>query len=982
MLHLRLLGGTSLRLDDGTPVDGLATQPSRFALLAYLALRRDALVRRDELLAIFWPELDEARARNALSQALHVLRKSVGAEAIVTRGMDVGVDAAFLTCDAAELERLAADGQNEDAADLYAGELMPAFNLNGVPDFERWLDGRRGRLRELAARSAARAADAAHGHGELARAVRYARRAVDIALDERSVRRLMTLLDESGDRAAALRAYQEFARRLADDLGLAPSAETQALAEKVSRVDGEAPAAEGTRRSFTSPRTTNEVHAPLTNEVHATLTNEAYARLTNEAASPGMAANAARRSFASRRRTNILLGAALVVVAAVTTALIARRSSAEHAPAAVRVAVLPFQVFATHELAYLAGGMMDVLSLDMDGVGPVRTIDPHAVGSDVAKRDTTDRVALGVASARALGADRFVLGSVIVTGSRARVTATLYDAAGQAVSTSSTDVAQASDVLTATDGIARELLASELPASAQGLSRLAALTSPSTKALRLYLEGERAYREGRFDVAVESFGAAVREDTSFALGNYRLAESLDWGIHMWDGKQQLFYVQRAMRHMEALGPRERRVIEAQYEFWNGSPQRAASLYRSVTVDHPDDVDAWAGLAEVTFHYLVWMGGSPDASREPFERLLQLDPENASANVHLARLAALRGDSIASDSLARRALVLAPKHDARDEMLLLSALSVGDAGARARAMELVRATAPKDGQKFDPGWYTAWRIATFREDPVTALSIASALTDARRPAFSRLQGELLAVNMAAALGRFDDVTRHLSALERIDARYAQAERISVTMFGPFARTPARLAALSAPPVIKGDRGAESQIGLAIPEPPYAAGLVALARNDSAGVAAAVRATEAFQWEDGSPTHLDALTLEARWIWQAKSAAAALEYLEQHWSSISPGHQPVYQTNVADRMLRADLLRAAGRDREAIQWYHTVSEDLGGGIMFAAPAHLGAARSYVRLGDRARARLEYARVVALWAGADAEFGVILGEARGVR
>src|SRR6266480_4138024 len=59
------------------------------ALLVHLAAAvPGGLHRRDTLLALFWPELDETHARAALSQALYVLRNALGDQGIVTRGDD------------------------------------------------------------------------------------------------------------------------------------------------------------------------------------------------------------------------------------------------------------------------------------------------------------------------------------------------------------------------------------------------------------------------------------------------------------------------------------------------------------------------------------------------------------------------------------------------------------------------------------------------------------------------------------------------------------------------------------------------------------------------------------------------------------------------------------------------------------------------------------------------------------------------------
>src|SRR5881396_2001305 len=101
MIELRMLGRLSLTGADGREVRGLLGQPRRLALLAYrAAASAQGFHRRDTLLALFWPELDQEHARAALRQALHVLRGAFGAGMVVTRG-DEEIALAFdhVSCD-------------------------------------------------------------------------------------------------------------------------------------------------------------------------------------------------------------------------------------------------------------------------------------------------------------------------------------------------------------------------------------------------------------------------------------------------------------------------------------------------------------------------------------------------------------------------------------------------------------------------------------------------------------------------------------------------------------------------------------------------------------------------------------------------------------------------------------------------------------------------------------------------------------------
>ncbi|HEY6785145.1 MAG TPA: hypothetical protein VI159_09340 [Gemmatimonadales bacterium] len=151
MIHLRTLGAVELTDGAGNSLDTVATQSKRFAILVYLALALPrGWHRRDSLLALFWPELDQARARHALRQALHFLRKSLGDDVIRTRGSEDVAAGPSLRCDAVEFE----DGDaTARTLALYRGDLLPGFFIrDAAPEWDHWMDERRDALRARAER--------------------------------------------------------------------------------------------------------------------------------------------------------------------------------------------------------------------------------------------------------------------------------------------------------------------------------------------------------------------------------------------------------------------------------------------------------------------------------------------------------------------------------------------------------------------------------------------------------------------------------------------------------------------------------------------------------------------------------------------------------------------------------------------------------------------------------------------------------------
>lgn len=240
MVRLHVLGGLEPRASAGTELLPVLTQPKRVALLAYLAIANPrGFHRRDKLLGLFWPELDEEHARGALSQAVYQLRRRLGDDVVVSRGKEeLGVDPAALWCDAVAFEA-ALDARSErDALELYRGDLLAGFFLSDAPEWERWLEEERGRVRDRAAAAAWTLAQQAAADRNSADAAHWGRRALALGpSDEARLRGLMVLLDGLGDRAGAVRVYEESAKRLGRHYEIELAPETQALlAEMKARV--------------------------------------------------------------------------------------------------------------------------------------------------------------------------------------------------------------------------------------------------------------------------------------------------------------------------------------------------------------------------------------------------------------------------------------------------------------------------------------------------------------------------------------------------------------------------------------------------------------------------------------------------------------------------------------------------------------------------------------------------------------------------
>jgi TolB-like protein/DNA-binding SARP family transcriptional activator/Flp pilus assembly protein TadD len=233
MSRIRLLAGPSIEGPDG-PVPSAVLQRHRLALLALLAMAPNGTLSRDKLIASLWPESETDRARHLLRSAVHVLRRSLGEDAVLSLGDDLRLNPEIVTCDVSEfLERLAHDDL-EQAVNLYAGPFLDGFHLNDAPDLERWLDGERSRLQQLYCGALEQLAERAERRGDLAQAAAWWRRVAGVdPYSARVALGLMRSLDAAGDRAAAISHARLYEQLLKEVLGAEADPDVAALAERL-----------------------------------------------------------------------------------------------------------------------------------------------------------------------------------------------------------------------------------------------------------------------------------------------------------------------------------------------------------------------------------------------------------------------------------------------------------------------------------------------------------------------------------------------------------------------------------------------------------------------------------------------------------------------------------------------------------------------------------------------------------------------------
>jgi DNA-binding SARP family transcriptional activator len=963
MLRLTTLGAMDLRDRHGHPLRDVLAQPKRVALLAYLAVEGSrGAVSRDRLLATFWPESDEARARNALSQALHHLRQALGPGLIESQGPHrLGVDAARLWCDATVFAEAVERGDVDLALDLYRGEFCPGLFVTGSPDLEHWLDEQRQRLRgrALAALRTAGERMAARGDGEAA--ARAARRALAMRPDdEAEVRTLLQLLERSGDVAGALLAYREYEQRLLDELETSPAPETRLLVEAMRR-----------RRDAASTTDGAEAHAAAPAPRPAATPHPAL----EEQAPP-------EAKTARRRRRHFAVAAAVAMLAIGVSVGVWRRGVGGTTPVDDNAVVtFPFAVTGDPALAYLRDGMVDLLDARLDGAGGLRTVDPHAIQAAVASGPGNAAIEprTGGDLSRRLGARLYILGEIVASPGRIHLDATLYDGAHNRPDSHATADGDAGQLFALVDALAAQLLAGRPGGSDARLTRVAAVTTHSLDALRAYVDGERAYNGGQYLEAADAFERASALDTSFALAWYRLAVARDWA-----GGDARGAAARAVANWAALAPRDRLLVGGYWQYLKQDPATERA-YHVAVARYPDDVEAWSFLGETQFHMIVRQGRSFTEARRSFERVLELDPSNVNALLHLARIAAAEGRNTELDSLARVFVARHPEADRALEVRVLRAFRLNDRGEQDRLL-------PELASASDPTLDLAARgVAAFAQDLDGAARLVPLLLAPARTALYAARGRALDAELAVATGRWGAAQRRLETLGREDRDFA-LEILALAAVGPLVpSTPAELTAIRDDLLrwrpARSPASAQSNFSMQNErwQPQlraYLLGLVSVRLGDTVAARSYAQMLDRLDGTAGDSGLAGdyAHTVRAEIALRAGALRPALAQAEQiHFTIAAPVMRSTLYAGAHERFLHAELLHAVGRDEEALGWYASFPGPAGYDITYLAPALLRQAEINERLGRRAEALAFDRRVAALWKDCDPALRPLLAEAQ---
>ena len=604
------------------------------------------------------------------------------------------------------------------------------------------------------------------------------------------------------------------------------------------------------------------------------------------------------------------------------------------------LAIVPFSVSGVDEDVY-GQGMITLLATTLDEVPGIRAIDSRTVMRrwNEAAGDGAAPDLLGTLDvARRAGALYALVGSAVNAGRGVSLLGDLYAVDGGQKLGSASAQGPADSLMALVDRFSVEvarLLVAE-GAEGTGVQHLESLTTSSLDALLSYVEGERLYREGSWNPALDAFDRAIEEDSTFALAHLRAAQVLGWSDA--SNPQQDAHIAAAERHAKRLPARERALLAA-FAAVGGSTRGDTAAFNAIeraVRRYPDDPDLWSLLGELYVHAADPLLDSGDRGREGFEQALALAPDFVPYMIHLTEMEIAAGNSAAADSLLRKeeALVSDPSVGFPRGHRAAFAFRFGDAGAQRAAMDAL--------EPADVGW------------AFTSLSGIENLPEAERlfRAFNARfgSGPTADLPVAVILAHLGRVRESLTVLDRsnwLDAR----NRTVLYHQGliPESELPSG--------------------GWGSTWPEFGEAYTAAVRGDTATANRARAAFAAVLAEQGVETWLltllDAVrTLETR---GPRVAEPQLVQLHEELPMGDPFIAPYVLWMIGDAYEQMD------QDSTAFAFFRA-------GARNSPLAALRAARLADRLGRPEEARRFYRGVVIAWENADPQFQPWLEEARG--
>ena len=229
-LTIQFFGKPQIHVD-GMPLESLVSQKARAALF-YLAAHR-GMISRSQLAGLLWSDMEESAARANLRVVISKLKAEL-AEFLVINRREIGLDPAKNL--PFSIDQFLQSDDFREVVNIYSGSFLHGFDLEDGSLFSDWVGAQRARCQQKAIDAYVRLATDGIKLERFQQAIADLRQL--LLLDpwrEEAHRQLMLVYAQTGNRGAALSQFEKCAQALRQGLDIEPSAETNALYERIKQ---------------------------------------------------------------------------------------------------------------------------------------------------------------------------------------------------------------------------------------------------------------------------------------------------------------------------------------------------------------------------------------------------------------------------------------------------------------------------------------------------------------------------------------------------------------------------------------------------------------------------------------------------------------------------------------------------------------------------------------------------------------------------
>ncbi|MGW8265303.1 MAG: BTAD domain-containing putative transcriptional regulator, partial [Longimicrobiales bacterium] len=475
--------------------------------------------------------------------------------------------------------------------------------------------------------------------------------AEEAPLDDEAQNWLIRLLAETGQRSAALRHYEAFRSELSRELEVEPLEETRSLVEKIRR--GEVGAIAG---EADAPSRQEEPGLPAARAEVAPTSESVLPESDPSASQPPSEAELPlpERVFRRAKAHFRKLLFAVVVIFGIWELF------GPNSPRLDPYKLICFPPTMGGTTQVQTQDVCQSIQITIEGAEPLVFQSGFSYLSRGQRQDPnslTVREAQAIAMAQRAG--YFLLPSVTAEGDSLLVTLALHETG-------------TGDWIVSGHGAGTLSSASSGQIAARGMpSVFSAILDPGREvdltfiidrdpgAVALWMEGERLYRNLRFDLAFERLTQAVGADSLLARAALKGALAAGWSHRDADADSLVLL---ALRHEEYLPRTHQHLARGLAAFYQGSADSAVAHFQSALSLDPEWNEAWIRLGETYYHLLPGDMEVPGSAIEAFRKAIELDPRYLVPLIHLAEHELRAGSAVKAERLIGRIRTANPENE--------------------------------------------------------------------------------------------------------------------------------------------------------------------------------------------------------------------------------------------------------------------------------------------------------------------------------